>query len=152
MKNRSKIVPQLCGALFMIVSLVPMVACWGQGLIPVLSCLPFFLVGLGLLITPIIRKRKNEALKADAILIHASYVRTQLNLNYSVNDRHPYNIVCSWENPETGEVREFISQNYWGDPSRTIAEKRIRHFPVYVSRTKSSKYLVDLSVLDSDVD
>lgn len=71
---------------------------------------------------------KEKKLKTYGEKIEANYRETTLNTIYSVNNVHPYNIICEWNNPIDNKKYIFKSENLWTNPEIMIAEKMYKHF------------------------
>lgn len=84
-------------------------------------------------------------------MIHAEYVETILNRSYSVNGRHPYNIICKWDNPVDNKKYIFKSDNIWTNPEDIINERNVKTFPVYINRDKIKDYVVDIQQIEENV-
>ena len=117
----------------------------------------FPLIGLIFLITGAIgilvkiNKRKLEKrLKESGELIYADYSETVLNTSYHVNERHPYYIICEWNNPLDNKKYIFKSKNIWINPEKIIKERNIKQFPVYVDNNKK-KYVIDIDILTENI-
>mgnify|MGYP004505424933 FL=1 len=111
----------------------------------------FFLIGgIGLLV-PIMKGKKYERLRESGTLVYANYVETVYNMVYSVNGSHPYNIICEWNNSDDGKKYLLRSGNLWVDPTRTIEEKQIKEFPVYINLNNKKKYFIDTTIITGDI-
>ena len=109
------------------------------GMGTVFSAIP----GLFLLVT--LRKRKLKRwLEQFGQRVGAQVTGVTLNSSYSVNGRNPYVINAQWQNPATGLVHTFCSDNIWFDPSQFLTEKNIQ---VLVDLKDPEKYVIDLSFL-----
>lgn len=97
------------------------------------------------------KERLGIKLKENGETIYASYVETVLNTAYSVNGRHPYNIICEWKNTVDGKKYLFKSQNIWGNPENSIREKNVEIFPVYINPNKIEQYVVDVDEITKDI-
>ena len=119
-------------------------------LFPGFGLIFFTIGGVGILV----KKRKiakEKYLKSHGEKVVARYVETVINKMYRVNGSHPYNIICSWDNPVDHKKYIFKSQNLWLDPVELIREKNIDTFPVYIDRKNIKKYVVDVDILIDDV-
>ncbi len=110
----------------------------------------FLIIGaIGILVK--INKRKLEkSLKESGELIYADYNETVLNTSYHVNERHPYYIICEWNNPLDNKKYIFKSKNIWINPEKIIKERNIKQFPVYVDNNKK-KYVIDIDILTENI-
>ena len=106
--------------------------------------------GTGILVK--INKGKSEKkLKEKGELIYANYVETVLNTLYTVNGRHPYNIICEWNNSLDGKKYIFKSKNIWTNPENIIKERNIKQFPVYIDNHNKKKYIIDIDIFSENV-
>ena len=113
--------------------------------------LVFFSIGLIGVIRNINKKKKQKYLKENGDVIYAEYIETIFNENYSINGRHPYNIICEWENPSDNKRYIFRSDNIWTNPENIINERNIKMFPVYIKRDKIKEYIVDIQQIEENV-
>ncbi len=104
----------------------------------------FFLIGAGIIITTLLKGRKEEYLKKNGVPIETDFQSVELNGSLSVNGRHPFRVLSQWRNPATSEVHLFHSNNLWYDPTSYITSKRIT---VFIEPDNPKNYLVDLSFL-----
>lgn len=103
----------------------------------------FLIVGSTGFIIIIKKNSKEKHLKAKGHLIYAYYLKTEINSYYTLNDRHPYYIVCVWDDPENGIRYTFKSKNLWDNPEPIILSKDIKQIPVYIDLKNKNKYHVD---------
>ena len=108
----------------------------------------FYLI-IAFVIIYIRKKREHtiQELRETGNIINAKYIGTTLNTMYSVNNRHPYNIVCEWADMNDNKVYQFKSKNIWIDPKKYIDEYDIKSFSIYVNRNNFKKYYVDIDML-----
>lgn len=109
----------------------------------------FFLVGL----IPIVLIGKKKKLRANLIesgrKIYADISEIAVNWTYSANRRHPFNIICQWNDTSSGIVYLFKSNNIWFDPENIIEEQNIKQLPVYIDENDYKKYYVEIDgILD----
>lgn len=104
----------------------------------------FFLIGAGMLLTLLLKGRREEYLKTSGIAIQTEFQRVQVNKNLSVNGKHPFRIISQWQNPETLELYVFESNDVWFDPSNYLNDREIT---VFIERGNPKKYYVDISFL-----
>lgn len=119
-------------------------------LFPVMGLL-FFVIGLFGLTSGMRRKKKENGLRQTGQRINANYVETIYNTSYSVNGRHPYIIVCEWDNPSDYKKYIFKSKNLWENPEYIINERGITTFPVYINMNNMKKYFMDIEEVESAV-
>lgn len=125
--------PFIIGAIF---TFIGMIFCWVSG------------VGLYLINK---NKKQREMLKQTGIKITADYVETIVNETVHIQYRHPYNIICEWNNPADGKKYIFKSGNIWFNPDNLIMEKGMSKFDVYYDEKNIRNYTVDVDCLTKDV-
>ena len=111
----------------------------------------FVIMGVSGIVIKIKNDVKEKSLKENGELIYADYVEIVSNNLYEVNGRHPYNIICEWNDPLDGKKYVFKSRNIWTDPESTIEERNIKQFPVYINRDNMKKYAIDIDVLTENI-
>lgn len=109
--------------------------------------LVFFIIGVIGIFVKTNNKKLEKKLKENGKLIYADYVKTVLNEAFSVNKKHPYNIICEWNNPEDNEKYTFKSKNMWINPEKLIEEKNIKTLPVYINLENKNQYFIDIDIL-----
>ena len=107
----------------------------------------FFITGGTVILIKNKNKKLEKYLKENGDVIYADYVETIVNYSYSVNEKHPYKIICEWNNPTDNKRYTFKSKNIWTNPEGIIAERNIKQFPVYINRDNMDKYVIDMDVL-----
>ncbi|MCX4364366.1 MAG: DUF3592 domain-containing protein [Bacilli bacterium] len=107
----------------------------------------FLLIGIIPFITRRVKAKNAKRLKKEGNLVYAKYLRTAINMHYSMNGRNPYNVEVEWLNPEDGQTYTFKSGNLWYNPEDIIREKGITSIPVYVDMTNKKKYFIDLDAI-----
>jgi hypothetical protein len=117
---------------------------WGGALIVGGLGAVFLLIGGGMILVPLRRKRVDDYLAHEGVPVEADIQSVGVNTAVSVNGRNPFRIVAQWQDPATSQVHVFESHNIWFDPSSFIKQKRIR---VFVDRANPKKYYVDVSFL-----
>lgn len=111
----------------------------------------FVIIGGTGIVVNISKKRMEKYLRKNGDIIHANYIETVLNTTYSVNGRHPYNIICEWNNIEDGKKYIFKSKNIWINPENIINERNIENFIVYIDLKNKKRYLVDIESITENV-
>ena len=96
-------------------------------------------------------KKRREVLKQTGTRISADYVETIINRNVHIQYRHPYNIICEWNNPADGKKYIFKSGNIWFNPENIIKESCISKFDVYYDENNIKNYTVDIDCLTKNV-
>ena len=104
----------------------------------------FLLAGAILMWVPEFKYRKGETLKKNGVPIETDYQGVALNTRFSVNGRHPFQVITQWQNPATSQVHVFKSHNIWFDPSNYIHTDTIT---VFYEKGDLQHYYVDLSFL-----
>ena len=104
----------------------------------------FAAIGFGILIASRLGKKKREWLMAYGTEIQADFQGVERNTSLKVNGRSPWRIVAQWQNPETGHLHIFNSENVWFDPTRHVTTKQLK---VLLDPKDSKRYHVDLSFL-----
>lgn len=99
--------------------------------------------GAVLLSGPFVRRRQAH-LRRHGVAVETELQGIERNLNYRANGRNPFRVVTQWQNPATGEIHVFKSENLWFDPSAYIGHRKIR---VLIERNNPRRYHVDLSFL-----
>lgn len=87
---------------------------------------------------------KARKLKLNGERVDAEYVETIVNTYYTVNGRNPYQVICKWKDPSTGDEITFKSKNLWEDPEYIIQKQNIKVIPVYIDSSNHKKYFVDV--------
>lgn len=84
----------------------------------VFSLAPVFLViGAVAIIIDLRQGGRKKKLLQSGISIFASISQMNMNRNVQVNGRHPYVVICSYEDPIKGKTYLFKSKSLWTDPS-----------------------------------
>lgn len=111
----------------------------------------FFIIGGTGIIIKIKRIKLEKNLKENGEVIYANYVETTINTSYRVNGKHPYNIICEWNNPEDNKKYIFRSKNIWLNPETIIEEKNKKKFPIYLDKKNKKKYVIDIDSLTENI-
>ena len=117
---------------------------WGISAILGGMGLLFFSVGFGILLVTFRNKRKRQRLMQHGQPVQTRFVEVVHNTSYSVNGRHPYQVITQWENPMTGRVHVYKSNNLWFDPTEYVQDKPIT---VMIDKNDPDAYHVNLSFL-----
>ena len=117
---------------------------WGAPLILGVLGSVFFLTGFGIILGTALGARKRERLRAGGRRIQTDFLEVARNTNIRINGRHPYQILTQWQNPMTGEIHVFKSENLYFDPSDYIKDGLIT---VFVNGDDLKNYYVDVSFL-----
>lgn len=87
--------------------------------------------------------RKNAAkrkLLEKGYVLHAKVEAVEKNRSVRVNRTYPYVIYCSYQDPFSGMIYRFRSDNLWSNPSEIFCEGS--PIDVYVNENDYSKYYV----------
>ena len=86
----------------------------------IIMSLIFSLIGLimqaiciALFIKQINNKKLKDYLKSNGTLVEAKIIKVEKNNHYSINDMHPFNIICEYEDRFSNEKHIFKSVNIW---------------------------------------
>jgi len=104
----------------------------------------FFAIGSAFFLVSGQLRRKREYLRSQGQPIETQLQGVERNASIRANGMHPYRVVTQWQNPATGEVHVFKSENLWYDPTQFLQRDRIT---VLIERDNPRRYLVDLSFL-----
>lgn len=104
----------------------------------------FFLTGTGIIIAERRKQQKIAELRRSGISIQAKIQNIEINHSTKVNGKSPYVIHAQWQNPATGEIHVFDSDNIWFDPTDFVRSDEIS---VLIDRQNPSKYHMDISFL-----
>lgn len=104
----------------------------------------FFCIGFALLFSDQKKKSIRKYLRQNGRRITPDYLWVELNEFYSVNNKHPYQIMAQWKNPANSEVHIFKSDNIWFDPKEFIGTEKIT---VLIDSKNLKRYLMDLPFL-----
>ncbi len=111
----------------------------------------FLIIGLIGYVVVVSKQNKIERLRMSGSTIVADYEGTRMNYAYSVNGRHPYNVYCTWIDPNTQRKYYFKSENVWTDITHEIEGRHIDKFRVFVNPNNFNEYLVDIDNIKNDI-
>ena len=106
--------------------------------------LVFSAIGFGITIALRLRAKRREWLMAYGTEILADFQSVERNTSLKVNGRSPWRVIAQWQNPETGQLHVFNSENLWFDPSNYIQTKQLK---VLLDPKNAKRYHVDISFL-----
>jgi hypothetical protein len=89
-------------------------------------------------------QRRAEALRLNGRRVQARFQAVEVNTSLSVNENHPWRIVCQWQDPATGLLHLFKSENLWFDPTPYIHAAELT---VFVDPQRPRRHHVDVSFL-----
>jgi len=119
-------------------------AIWGLASISGLFGAIFFTIGFLLIYSDKRKQYLMKYLKRNGLRITPDYLWVKLNEFYSVNNKHPYQIMAQWKNPANSEVHIFKSDNIWFNPKEFIGTEKIT---VLIDSKNLKRYLMDLPFL-----
>ena len=102
----------------------------------------FFIIGISMAGAKMAKANKRKKLMINGELINAEFVEVAINRAYSVNNRHPYTIICKWTDSTSQTTYSFKGENLWDDPLPAIQAKGVTSVPVYIERYNPKKYYV----------
>lgn len=120
--------------------------------------LPIFLSIFGLIFTGIatalfmvgfMLNRKRQYLATHGEPVEAKYTGVEKNTSLKVNGKNPYNVIGQWQNPATGEIHLFKSENLWYNPEEYIEVETVT---VLIAPGNPKKYLMDTEFLPKMAD
>ena len=123
-----------------IVTLIP----FGLGII-------FFLIGIIILVIKGNKKKLKTRLVENGRKVYADIDEVTINWGYSVNRKHPYNIICKWQE-SSGNIYLFKSENVWFEPDSIIEARNIKQLPVYIDEDDFKKYYVEIDSIVENVE
>jgi hypothetical protein len=101
-------------------------------------------IGFGILIVSRLDKRKREWLMAYGTEVQAEFASVERNTSLKVNGRSPWRIIAQWQNPESGQLHVFNSENLWFDPTKYVTTKQLK---VLLDPKDLKRYHVDTAFL-----
>lgn len=107
----------------------------------------FLLIGGTILGVSRFKSSRDNYLKQKGARIETEFMGVEINKRIEVNGRNPYRVLTQWQNPATGELITFKSNDLWSDPSNHILGRKIT---VFMERNNPKKHYVDLSFLPGD--
>jgi len=104
----------------------------------------FLLMGGGFALSGLLTRRRREHLRQHGVGIDTDLLGVERNTRFKFNGRSPFQVVTQWQDPTTGTIHVFKSENLRFDPSNYIGDNKIR---VLIDRNNPRRYYVDLSFL-----
>lgn len=102
----------------------------------------FALIGAGMIVAYLRRRKIIANLKRTGVPIKAKFVECYRDTSTKINGRSPYRVVGQAPHPATGRLQSFKSGPIWLDLSEQLAE---RDLSVLVDPMRPKRYYVDLS-------
>jgi Protein of unknown function (DUF3592) len=104
----------------------------------------FAAIGGGILLMRRAAARRAAELRATGTPVATRFQSVERNTRLRVNGRSPWQIVTQWQDPSTGKLHLFHSENIWFDPTPHISQQEIT---AYVDRRDPKRHVLDLSFL-----
>jgi hypothetical protein len=104
----------------------------------------FGAVGGGFLLVRLRRRRRRDWLLANGARIQARLIGVEQNTSFSVNGRSPWRLRCQWQDPSTGRVHVFVSDDVWYDPGPFVKKDEL---DVLIDASNPARHHVDISFL-----
>ena len=105
--------------------------------------LVFAVIGIIMSVLHARKKKKEKWLRDNGRKIHAEVTGGRICYNYTVNNRHPFQLECRYEDTGYGQVYLFSSGLTWLNPNDYIGS----YVDVYVDSSDMSRYFVDTDSL-----
>ena len=67
----------------------------------------FAIIGIIGLIVVLAKNAKKKEVEKTGSIIYATYLDVEMNTAIAINGKHPFNIICSWLNPEDNKTYIF---------------------------------------------
>lgn len=96
------------------------------------------------------RNKQNKIikLKTNGILIHATIDEIFINnKTYKYKGKYPYKIRLKYLNPQDNQIYSYETENSYEDIPNIVKQNNIEQLPVYIDRTNTSNYYIDLSTI-----
>jgi hypothetical protein len=103
-----------------------------------------FSIGAGLAVVPRMLARRDAQLRASGTPIQAKLQGVERNTALSMNGTNPWRVTAQWQDPASGEVHVFRSENVWFDPSEYLKRDTVT---VYVDPANPRRHWMDVSFL-----
>ena len=83
--------------------------------------------------------------KTDGRKVEAQILKIEIDMETTVQQRHPYFIDCKWSDPITGKEYRHTIRYIWTDPKTLLAGRST--IDVYIDRNDPEKYFMDVAFL-----
>jgi hypothetical protein len=117
---------------------------WGVAIILGGIGLVFGGIGGGMIAARSARRRREADLRLRGRRVLARFQSVERNTSLRVNGQSPWRILCQWQDPATGLLHVFKSQNLWFDPTPYV---QVQELTVFVDPVKPKRYVVDVGFL-----
>jgi hypothetical protein len=104
----------------------------------------FAAIGFGLFFATLRTRRIKARLAKSGRRIQARYTGTERNHSIRVNGRSPWRLTAQWQNPSSGRVHVFESENIWYDPSEYVHDETL---DVMINPRDPGEYYLDVDFL-----
>ena len=98
------------------------------------------------------KKNADKKLINTGRKIYASYKETIVNHSCTYNGKHPFILVCEWQDPVDGTTHLFKSKDIWFNPKSKLSNREDVYIPVYIDDDNKSNYVVDIESLFDTAD
>lgn len=105
----------------------------------------FTTAGAGMIGWDILRNGKPVYYRRRGRLIEAAINGTS-RASYAVNNVRPWRIEAEWQDPQSGKLFHFQSQNLYVDPAEHLRDRR--NVGVYIKASNPKRYWMDISFLN----
>lgn len=106
--------------------------------------LVLFSIGAGVFVVPLVLARRAAQLRASGTPVQAKIQGVERNTLVSMNGVNPWRVAARWQDPASGEMHVFRSENLWYDPSEQLKRDSVT---VYVDPANPKRYAMDVSFL-----
>jgi len=110
-----------------------------------------FLAGAGWIFAGIKRKNLKQMLISMDYVVHAEFESVDHDTSLKVNGKSPYKILCRWVDKGDSITYLYKSENIWYNPSKTIKDKGITTFPVYINPNNPKQYYISIEQIEEKV-
>jgi hypothetical protein len=109
----------------------------------------FAAAGIPMATIALVKRNHLQKLVAKGYVIQAQVVDVRLQTSVMVNDQHPWQIVCHWQDPNTFQVYEFVGPGRTDYPFTSLAQWNLAAstLPIYLNPNNLSDYYIDDSSL-----
>lgn len=89
--------------------------------------------------------RISNYFKTNGRKIQAEITSVEIDNNITIQNKHPYSILCNWIDPFTGKEYAHTIKHIWKDPTPLLAGRNT--IDVYIDREYPEKYFIDTEFL-----
>jgi hypothetical protein len=91
------------------------------------------------------RKKAADNFKSTGRKVQAEITSIEVDLNTTIQNKHPYLINCKWVDPISGRNYTHTIRQIWIDPAPVLAGRN--YLDVYIDRENPDKYFMDTEFL-----